>query len=327
MHETIDKGKTAIIWAITVSLLLMTLIGCRSHEKIFTIGIVNDVSSHCPIIEGFKEGMEELGYIEGKNVMYIYNGLLANNDQIIDAEIKKLLDQGVSLILTTSNKTALAVKNAVDGTDAPVLAAACALPVETGLMKSLSHPGGNVTGVQVADTVTKGLEWLMIVTPHAKKIYLPYNPDDTISVLYLNSLNKSASRLGIELVLHKVHSVEESVAAIKSLPEDVDAIYRIPSPTLGPRNIELSQAAIKRGLPMGSGSLLDEDVLITFASDLNKIGKQAARLAQQIHQGIKPADLPMETSEPYLIINLKMAKKVRLTIPDDILAQAKKIIR
>jgi len=299
----------------------------QAPGKIYTIGIAGHTAFTNQVLEGFREGMPESGYVEGKNVNYIYcSRPLDNNDQIIDAELKKLLAQNIDMLLTAYNETALRAKKAVEGTDIPVLATVFSRPVEMGLVKTLSHPEGSVTGVQVADTMSKALELLGQIIPHTKKIYLPYNPDDPVSILYLYGLNKTASRLGIELVLHKVHSVEEAVTTIEGLPNDVDAIYRIPSPTLSPRNRKLSQAAIKRGLPMGSGTTLDEAALITFAAEPYNIGKQAARLAHQIRQGAKPADLPMETSEAYLTINLKTAEKIGLKIPDSLLLQAKTII-
>jgi putative ABC transport system substrate-binding protein len=128
-------------------------------------------------------------------------------------------------------------------------------------------------------------------------------------------------------VLDEVHSVEEAVAAIESLPEDVDAIFRIPSPTLDPKNNELSQTAIKRGLPMGTGLPLGESVLLTLATNLFEMGKQAARLADQICQGTKPADLPVETGEIFMTINLKTAETIELDISNEILLQADTIIR
>jgi putative ABC transport system substrate-binding protein len=125
----------------------------------------------------------------------------------------------------------------------------------------------------------------------------------------------------------EVPTVEEAVAAIENLPEDIDAISRLSSPTLDPRNNELSQAAIKQGLPMAAFIPMDEAVLLYLSINMLELGKQAARLANQIRQGAKPADLPIETPEFYLSLNLKTAKAIGLDIPDEILHQANTIIR
>jgi putative tryptophan/tyrosine transport system substrate-binding protein len=321
------RGKSPNLWIIVPLLLFMLITGCKARDKIFTIGIASHASSQAQELKGFKKGMAELGYVEGENVKYIYfSRALGNNDQIIDSELKKLLAQNIDLLFTAYNERALRAKKAVEGTDIPVIAAVCSRPVEIGLVKSLSHPEGNVTGVQAADTISKGLEWLMQIFPHAKNIYLPYNPDDMISTLYLDSLNKAASQLGIKLIFNKIYSVEEAVASIENIPKDVDAIYGIPSQTIGSKSSELSHAAINRGLPLGAGLSFD-DALIALGVDYFEIGKQAAQLAHKIHQGIKPVDLPFETSEVKLVINLKTAEKIGFTVPDNILSQATIIIR
>jgi putative tryptophan/tyrosine transport system substrate-binding protein len=318
--------KRIILFAIVLSLMPIVSGGCSSHKDVFTIGIAYNTIAPQSVLEGFKKGMAELGYIEGKNVKYIYRGSIENNSQAIDAEIKKLLAQDIDLLLTTLNETALRAKKAVEETGVPVLAVACSMPKEIGLIKSMRHPGGNVTGVQAPDTISKGLEWLVRIVPHVKRVYLPYNPYDISSGPYVEELNKTASKLGIELVLHKIHSADEAVTFIETLPGDIDAIYRIPSTTLRMKNSELSEASIKRGLPMGSGMPLVE-TLMNFGCDYYEMGTQAARLAYQIDHGEKPGDIPFETAEPYLTINLKIAKKVGIHILDDILSQAKVIIR
>jgi putative tryptophan/tyrosine transport system substrate-binding protein len=319
--------RTAILSCIVLTFLLTSAEAGSAVEKIFTIGVLNDVSILAPVLDGFKKGMKQLGYVEGKNVRYIYKGLLENNQKIIDAEIKNLLSQKIDMFLTIGNNTTSLAKKAVEGTDMPVLMSACNKPVESGFIESMTRPGGNITGVIVADSAPKTLEWMKMIIPGLKKVYLPFNPDDEISIVSLSGLEKAASQMGIELILHKVHSVEETVTAIENLPKDVNAILRIPSPTLDTKNGELSKAAIKRGIAMGARMPIDREVLITFASDLYELGKQTARLAHQIRQGVKPFDLPIEISDVFLTINLKTAKKIGLNIPDGILAQAKTIIR
>jgi len=279
------------------------------------------------VLEGFKASMAELGYVEGKDIKYIFDGVMGSDQEAINTEINKLLSQHVDLLLMTGNHAGLRAKKVVEGTGMPIIIAASSNPVEEGVVESLTHPGGNVTGIRVADTMPKLMELLLNINPKEKKIYLPYNPDDMISTAPLKGLDKSASQLGIKLVTQEIHSVEETMAAIENLPKDIDAVYRVPSPTLDARNKELSRAAIKRGIPMVSVLPQDESVLLSLATDFFETGRQAARLANQIRLGAKPAELPMLNAEVFLTVNLKTAGELGLTIPDNILMQAKKIIR
>jgi putative ABC transport system substrate-binding protein len=276
------------LWAIVFSVLLTT---CQKTQppKPFTIGVISYVSVLDPIIEGFKTGMTELGYVEGEDVIYIYNGVVAPDPQTVDAEIKNLLTHDPDLLFSVDNLATLQAKQAVVGTDMPVVFGVVSRPVEEGIVESISSPGGNLTGTQAGNQLPKALDLLVTITPEARKVYVPYNPDDDASIATLSGLNKMSSQLGIELVLEEVHSVEEAVAAIESLPDDVDAVFRIPSPTLDPRNAELSQAAIEQGLPLGASLPLDEAVLLTLASDLYGAGTRAARLAHKIRQWKQPA--------------------------------------
>jgi putative tryptophan/tyrosine transport system substrate-binding protein len=330
MRKTTVINKNAdIAGMVLLGLLLFTWWGCNNKAPVkpFTIGVAGLASSRADILQGFKAGMAELGYVEGKNLKYIYyRRAVENNDQIIDAEFKGFLAQDIDILLTAHNETALRAKKVLAGSGIAVLSAACSNPVEIGLVKDLIHPDWDITGVRVTDTMSKGLEWLMRVVPHAKKIWVPYNQEDEISIMYRDELNNIAPQLGIEFVFYKVSSVEEAVAAIEGLPGDIDAIYGIPSRTLGSKSIEISRAAIRRAIPLGAGLPFD-GALITLGDDLYEVGKQAARLAHQIRQGVKPVDIPFETSEAVLTINLETAAKLGINITDDVLAQAKNIIR
>ena len=326
MSRTININIRACIpFALELCLLLMTIGGCKAPPDIFTVGIVAYADSVATGREGFKDGMAELGYIENENIRYVNVFLSENNDQMTDLKIKELLSQDVDLILT-SGPIILKSKEILKG-DLPILFGGDAYPVESGMVRSLKHPGGNITGVKTADNISKALEWLTTIANGAKKVYLPYGPDDSMSIRVLSELNKAASELGIELVIQKVSSVEETIAAIEDLPKDIDAVFMVPSKILNPRSNELNRAAIKRSLPTGAAIKLDEEVLVTFSSDFYNVGKKTARLAQQIQQGAKPSDLPVETADTLLIINLKTAEKIGVMIPDSILAQATTIIR
>jgi putative ABC transport system substrate-binding protein len=322
------RNQPLLIVIFIITGLLLTACG-GAAQKPFTIGVVAESAAAAAPVETFKAGLTELGYVDGKDVTYIDNGPVGSNTAAADAEIKKLLAQKVDMLLVIGPVPAQQAKQAVAGTDVPVIFTP--LPervVENGLVASISHPGGNLTGIQGGNELPKTLEWLVKITPNARKIYVPYGSDDEISVGILADLEKVAPQLNVEFVRGEMKSTEEAVAAIESLPADIDAIFFIPAPTLESKTSELSQAAIKRGLPTGTFvPKLDERILVTVSFDPIETGKQVARLIHQIRQGIKPADLPVETVELYLTINLKTAQAIGLDIPDEILRQADNIIR
>lgn len=321
------RQSKAVIIAGLVCLLLIVLEACSSQPELFTVGMVNDVSIREPALTGFKEGMTELGYIEGKNIRYIYNGVTGIEDGIIDAEIKKMLSQDVDVLLALGNVVTLRAKAVLEGTNIPVVGVALGAPVESGLVESLGHPGGNVTGLQIFEANIKGLEWLKLLLPGAKKIYLPYDATDPHSEEIMADLEKSASQMGMEIISHPVYTADEAVAAIDGLPEDVDAVYRTSAPGIDPENYKISQAAIRRRLPIVAATSLDDDVLLTCGTSVFEMGKQTARFVDQIRAGAKPANLPIEMAEVYVTINLKTAEKIGIQIPDAVLVRAHKIIR
>jgi len=177
------------------------------------------------------------------------------------------------------------------------------------------------------DSIPKALEILKRTMPGQRKIFLPYNPDDAVSRIYLQEAQETAPQIEVSLILYEIHSVEETVTAVENLPPDIDAIFIIPSPTINFRNEEICKAAIKRRIPMGAGLQVDSDVLITFSNDFYEGGKKLAKMAQKIINGTEPANIPIETMDTKLIINLKTAEKIGIDIPNYLLVQADEIIR
>ena len=312
------------ILLIAVSLLLT---GCGAAQKTYTIGMVNHAPSMVPVFEGFKAGMAELGYVEGKNVTYVSHGVIGTDPKKIADDIKSLLDQKVDLLVTIGSPTTLPAEKAVEGTKTPIVFAPVIYPVDVGVVKSISRPGGSATGVQSGNTIAKALEWLLKIAPNTKKVYVPYNPKDQVSVLSVKTLQEAAPKLGVELALAEVGTPDELMAAVDTLPKDVQGAFLVTAPSLDPRLGEFAKAAAQQGLAVGAYSHVEDTALVTYTSDTFLIGKQAARMADQVLRGIAPADLPVETAEYFLTINLKTAKVLNLDVPDDILRQAKTVIR
>jgi putative ABC transport system substrate-binding protein len=248
---------------------------------------------------------------------------------VIDAEIQRLLDQKGDLFLTLGTLPTLRAKETLEGTNIPVVFAPATDPLKQGIVMNLRQPGGAITGIRVEDSIPQALEWLLKLGPKTKKVYVPYNPELNVSVAAKTSLEEAAAKLGIELVTDEVSNLEEVVTAIKTLPEEVKAIFLVRMPGLDSGVSSVTQAALERGIAVGSASpqQVEAGGLVTYGRDPFFVGKQAARLVDQILQGTKPGDLPVETAKFFLGINLKTAAALGLDIPDDILRQADTVIR
>jgi putative ABC transport system substrate-binding protein len=321
----IRNGWTIILVGVVVASLLLTACGSAKPET-YTIGVVIEIPSLGDTLDGFKAGMTQLGYVEGKNITYIYHGATGADPKANDAEIKSLMDQKVSLILVLGTSPAIAAKRAVEGTGTPVIFAPVVDPVGEGLVKSISHPGGNLTGVQgTAIATPKMLEWLLKIAPDTKHVYVPYNPADPIAVSSVTPLPDAAAKLGVELVHGEVSSGEQELAAIKTLPKD-SAILFVVSPSLFSSLENALNLAVELRIPTGANLPTDKS-LFNYSSDNSQIGKQAAVLADKILKGTPPGDLPVETADLSLSINLKTAQAIGLNVSDDILRQASTVVR
>jgi putative ABC transport system substrate-binding protein len=317
-------GWAILVWVVVLSLLLMSC-GSATRTETYTVGVINYAPLLEPVFEGFKVGMAESGYIEGENVTYIYNGPMLDT-QACEREAESLAAQGADLILTIGTETTLQAKQAVEGTDIAVVFAPVINPVEEGIVESARRPGGNVTGVQSGSTLPKALEWLLTLVPEATKVYVPYHPEDKVSVTSIAPLREAASTLGVELMLDEAHTTEEVVAAIETLPGDA-VLFMIATPSL--IGINFAEVATEQGIATGSylSGITESGGLVSYATNHFFIGKQAARLADQVFQGADPADLPVETAEYFLSINLKTAEAIGLDISEEVLLQADIIMR
>ena len=315
-----------LVICLALSGWLLTACGNVSSAKTYTIGVVNYAPLLEPVLAGVKARMAALGYVEGHNVTYIYHGVLENDPEVLGSEVKRFVDQKVDLLLTMGTPTSLAAKKATAGTKIPVVFAPVLNPVKEGLIESVAHPGGNMTGVQICDGSPKALEWLLKLVPGTKTVYVPYHAEDRVSATAIKPLPDAATQLGIDLVLDAVHTPEEAIAAIATLPKQA-AILFVPAPSLDAYKSAMRYRAIAQGIPAGTYALSAEDVLFAYENDLTSQGKQAAQLVDQILKGKKPADLLVETGEFFLRINLKTATAMGLDIPDEFLRQADTVMR
>jgi len=316
-----------VLFAIALIIGLSLSACAPAQPKTFVIGIVNPAAILSPVIDGFKAGLTGLEFVEGKNVTYVYDGVIESSK--INASTQALIDKKVDLILALSTPAAQAAQTLTAGTNIPVLFVPVTDPVAAKLVPSLVKPGANLTGIATGGGENQRFEWLTRVVPTVKKIYLPYNPSDQSPVNALKGFQEVATKLGVELVLQTAKTADEVKAAIANIPDGVDAIFIGPDSLVGSLSADWIKAAIAHKLPLSgsSASHVKAGMLMSYSYDTTAVGKQAAGLAAQILKGAKPADLPVETSEFFLSINMQTAKAIGITVSDDILRQAGTVIR
>lgn len=302
------------------------LIGLLTRQKPYTIALVNPGTNQV-YLDGFKDGMREYGYQTGQDVVYVEH--LGVPIAELEPLLRDLVDQPVDLIFAIGTPTAVRAKALVAGTEIPVVFAAVSDPLSSGLVDNSARPGGNLTGVRSGGQMPKTLEWLLAIAPRVTTIWVPYNPKDGGLVQGYADLLQAAQARGVTLVKAEMTTPEELSDAIRRMPEEMDAIFHLPSSFLNPNIAEFIDLALARKIPLASGIgiFYEQGALLSFGSDGYHMSRQASRLAHQVLQGSSPGELPVETAEFFLGLNLQTAQALEITIPDDILAQAAHIIR
>ena len=230
----------------------------------------------------------------------------------------------VDLIFAMSTPASLVAKEITANSDIPVVFGPVSNPVNSGLVASFKQPGANLTGVAFAQQEPKRLEFLKMLKPSIKRICFPYNSKDKSPVLNLKRLQGVAQQMQLELLPIPLHNDEEIAAFLDHFPTEFDAIYLPTDSLMASHTADFAKVAISHKIPLSPPQR--EGVvaggLVSYGFSIFEVGRQAARLADQIQHGISPADLPVELPEFVASINMNTAKKIDLTIANSILRQA-----
>ena len=311
-----------LIITLAVSLFLSAC-GTASQPKMYKIGVLNLAPPLEPILDGFKAGMEKAGYIEDQNVTYLYDGPATDPDALVEV-CKHLKEEDVDLVLSFGTLATLTAKEQLAGTDIPIIFGPVTDPVASGIVPNALNPGGNITGIQTGNPTPKRLEWLLKIAPDIKRMYTFNNPTDNSSIQALAALTETAPTFNVELVIRDASTPEEITVALNEMPEDIDAIFLPASAFFERHNGQFVEFANAHNLPLAAPATANvrDGALISFGHDNIPLGEQAARLANQILNGASPADLPIESADLFLSINIKTAQTIGLNIPDTIIRQA-----
>lgn len=313
-----------LTWVILSATLVS--VGGLAEARTFVVGIVCQSATMEPAVAGFKEALTSLiGHDQDVSVTYIHNGYVSD----VAAEVAHLLSTGgVDLLLSVGTPATQAAQKATLGTDVPVVFTAVSDPLASGIVTDLIYPGGNTTGVKAGGSSGKVLEWLLKIAPGTKRLYVPHWPADSASVQGMAELTPAAAALGIELVVREVATTEELLTALAEIPSDVDSLFLNSSGSLNAQIDAYAQAALARKIPLVTMSpLVNRGALLTYGHDYRRDGEQAARLVHLILHGAAPGEIPIETADFFLGINLQIAAAIGLVISDDVLDQADFVVR
>jgi putative ABC transport system substrate-binding protein len=299
------------------------------------IGMLNisSATANARPFEVFTQALRELGYIEGQNLA-IERRYADGRPERLPALAAELAALNVDIFLVTTNNTAEAVRQLT--TTTPIIMTTAEEPVHFGLVKSLARPGGNITGVAIAagpEIYGKMLELLTTVLPQGARIGVLFNPLTPVNALWLQAMEEAARGLGVPLVPAGVRRAEDFEPALAEMQQGHakgvivvgDSLF-----TCCGHNRRINELAVRSGLapmwPLRSGA--ESGGLMGYGTSSLERWRRAAIYVDKILKGTNPADLPMEQPMKFeLVLNLKTAQALGLTIPPLLLLQADEVIR
>lgn len=278
---------------------------------------------------GLRDGLQELGYRESKEFV-IGVRFTQGDTAALPAAARELVQMGAEVLFTEGRNAAKAAQMAANRV--PIVFAGGGDPVGLGLIQSFAHPGGNITGVTDLDLelVAKRLELFQKIIPGLKRVLFPYDKADAYAALETKRYRDAARRLGIALLEKRVQGHDEAQATLAEVPkEEVQGI-------LSPRSVSSNipgfvlAATSQRAIPtMFPATFFAEGGgLASYSANTYESGRQAARLVDKILKGVKAARIPVEVNtEIEFVINLTVARALRLMIAPEVLYRADRLIR
>ena len=300
-----------------------------AQGKVWQIGLFHVGLDHIPpSLPTLREGLKALGYEEGKNIRLDWRNL--PDEEAARETAKEFVRNRVDLIVAFEGQTVRAAKAATS--EIPIVFLHVDDPVASGYVKSLSHPGGNLTGL-VTYTVspTKHLELFKELVPQLRRVLILTDPDDPATGRLMEDVWKAAATLKLQLVERDIRNQADAERVFAPVNRGtVDGVF-IVSPTLRTKFPSLIlRLTSKRRLPLASHrpGWVEQGALFSYSTDLATIGRDAAPYVDKILKGAKPADLPVQQPTRFeLVINLKAAKTLGLMIPREMLLRADRVIQ
>ena len=312
---------------IIFTLASLGAVNAQPTAKIPRIGIIAPGKS--PQLDALRQGLRDFGYTEGQNLLIDYRYVEGKRDRIPEL-VAELLDLKIDIILTSGPTTPIAAK-IIKGV--PVVFSISGDPVEAGIVASLARPGGNATGMTFFASVLAGkrVELLKEAVPTTTRIGVLANPNHAGEAVEFAETQAAANIMSVSVQRHTAQVADDFVGAFSAIAKQrATALITFPDAlTLAHRKEIADFAATQRLASLGGWSqFADAGGLMTYGPNLFNSFKRIAFYIDKILKGAKPADLPVEQPTKFeLVINLKTAKQIGLTIPPNVLARADRVIK
>jgi putative tryptophan/tyrosine transport system substrate-binding protein len=282
-----------------------------------------------PALEGFREGVAQFGYQEGKNLTIMVEDAQGEVASLV-SRAAKIVEATADVIFTVSTEPTAAAKHAT--TTLPIVFAFVADPLRSGFIASYASSQNNLTGITnyTGPLSGKRLEILQEVAPRIQRVLVLVASRESVAELSFKFLAEAAPKLGIELLRRDVTSVGDIEQILKALPKGaVDAIYHVPSSLVGTHVGLLVHKAEEDRVPLAPTdySMVELGALVSYGSDIRLLGVQAAKLVAKILTGAKPSELSIQTPEKLILaVNLTTARAIGLAIPRSILERTDRFV-
>jgi putative ABC transport system substrate-binding protein len=290
---------------------------------------VQDEAATAPYHQGWIDGLRELGYVEGKNVVLVTR--YANGDE---SRFPSLLDELVHVPVDVLVVSSRAIRPALKATTTiPIVCATMNDPVSEGLVTSLARPGRNLTGVswQAPDTATKRLQLALELRPKLRYLALVYDGNDNVAQRERDIVVTAARSFNVRVVPFDVRNLSDATSAFAAMAKDrPQAVHLVQTAIITALRVQIAALAINARLPLVSAerSMAEAGGVLTYGPKLAPVLKRGAVYVDRILKGATPQELPIEqASEFELVVNLKSAKAIGVTVPQSILSRADYVIR
>lgn len=297
--------------------------------KTYQVGVVLAGGPYHQTLEGLRDGLKELGLVDGKQViLHVYD--TKGDPRAAEAAAASLEQKKVDLIYSLPSSVSIAVKRATK--TSPIVFYAGSDPVESGLVKSYANPGGRLTGVHSmsSDLTGKRLELLKEIAPKIRRVVTFYDPGNPVAGVSVKSAREAARRLGVEVVEHEIRSVDELRLGLETIKTDEgDSLFIVSDAMVISQAQLVVDAAKRRRLPsmFTDPTPVEKGGLASYGVSYYTIGRLSAKYIQRVLLGTRPADLPVERLDRFeLVINARTAREIGLAIPASISLRADRVI-